>query len=101
MIKLPEPVDDIVVNLLRLANTKLPEDIGWALEAAAGWETNEIAYTQLGAIMDNVKKAEHIGRPMCQDTGIPVFYVRGKFDSGIAKLIEKGVERATREIPLR
>ena len=101
MIKLPEPVDDIVVNLLRLANTKLPVDIGWALEAAAGWETNEIAYTQLGAIMDNVKKAEHIGRPMCQDTGIPVFYVRGRFDSGIAKLIEKGVERATREIPLR
>ncbi len=101
MIKLPEPVDDIVVNLLRLANTKLPEDIGWALEAAAGWETNEIAYTQLGAIMDNVKKAEHIGRPMCQDTGIPVFYVRGRFDSGIAALIAKGVERATKEIPLR
>lgn len=101
MIKLPEPVEDIVVNLLRLANTKLPSDIGWAMEAAAGWETNEIAYTQLGAIMDNVKKAEHIGRPMCQDTGIPVFYVRGKFDSSIAKEIERGVARATESIPLR
>ncbi|MBR2254868.1 MAG: fumarate hydratase [Candidatus Methanomethylophilaceae archaeon] len=101
MIKLPEPVEDVVVNLLRLANTKLPMDIGWALEAAAGWETNEIAYSQLGAIMDNVKKAEHIGRPMCQDTGIPVFYVRGRFDSTISDSIRAGLERATKEIPLR
>ena len=100
MIKLPEPIEDVVVNLLRLANTKLPEDIGWAMEAASGWEQNEIAYTQLGAIMDNVKKAEHVGRPMCQDTGIPVFYVRGKFDSSIGKDIAKAVERATKDIPL-
>jgi fumarate hydratase subunit alpha len=101
MIKLPEPVEDVVYNLIRLANTKLPEDIGWAMEAASGWEQNNIAYTQLGAIMDNVKKAEHIGRPMCQDTGIPVFYVRGKFDSSIGKVISKAVERATKDIPLR
>lgn len=101
MIKLPEPVEDVVVNLLRLANTRLPMDIGWALESAAGWESSEVASTQLGAIMENVKKAEHLGLPMCQDTGIPVFYVRGKFDSSIAKDIAKGVERATSEIPLR
>ena len=101
MIKLPEPVEDVVYNIIRLANTKLPEDIGWAMEAASGWEQNQIAYTQLGAIMDNVKKAEHIGRPMCQDTGIPVFYVRGRFDSSIGKEIAKAVERATKEIPLR
>ena len=101
VIKLSEPVEDIVVNLLRLANTKLPADVGWALEAAAGWETNEVAYTQLGAIMENVKKAEHLGLPMCQDTGIPVFYVRGRFDSPIAGEIARGVERATKAIPLR
>lgn len=101
MIKLPEPVEDVVVNLLRLANTRLPMDIGWALESAAGWESSEVASTQLGAIMENVKKAEHLGLPMCQDTGIPVFYVRGRFDSSIAKDIAKGVERATSEIPLR
>ena len=101
MIKLPEPVDQVVVYLLRLANTKIPEDIGWALEAAGMWENNPVAYTQIGAIMDNLKKAEHMGRPMCQDTGIPVFYVRGRFDSSIAAQIAKGVERATAEIPLR
>ena len=101
MIILPETVDVVVEKLLRLANTRLPHDIGWALEAAAGWETNEIAYSQLGAIMDNVKKAEFLGRPMCQDTGIPVFYVSGKFDSSIAGLIAEGVRKATEKIPLR
>lgn len=101
MITVPETVDVVVERLLRLSNTKLPKDIGWALEAAAGWETNEIAYSQLGCIMDNVKKAEYLGRPMCQDTGIPVFYVSGKFDSSISKLIAEGVERATKTIPLR
>lgn len=101
MITLPETTEDIVVRLLRLANTKLPDDIGWALEAAAGWETGEIAYSQLGTIMDNAKKAEFLGRPMCQDTGIPVFYVSGKFDSSVKEYIENAVRRATEEIPLR
>ena len=101
MKRLLEPTEDVVVNLLRLANTKLPMDIGWALEAAAGWETGEIARTQLGAIMENVKKAEHLGIPMCQDTGIPVFYVKGRFDSSIASKIAEGVRKATASIPLR
>lgn len=101
MITLPETTEDIVVRLLRLASTKLPGDIGWALEAAAGWETGEIAYSQLGAIMDNAKKAEFLGRPMCQDTGLPIFYVRGRFDSSIKKDIENAVRRATAEVPLR
>ena len=101
MIKLPESIDEVVVNLLRLANTKLPTDVGWALEAAAGWETNQTAYYQLGSIMDNVKKAEHLGRPMCQDTGIPIFYVKGKIPKGISDDIAKGVKKATEVIPLR
>lgn len=101
MIKLPEPVEDVIFNLLRASNTKLPGDVGWALEAAAGWETDSTAYSQLGAIMDNVRKSEFLSRPMCQDTGIPVFYVKGKFDSSIIEDIKKGIIRATKEIPLR
>jgi len=101
MITLPETTEDIVVRLIRLASTKLPADIGWALEAAAGWETGEIAYSQLGAIMENAKKAEFLGRPMCQDTGLPIFYVSGKFDSSVKADIEKAVRRATEELPLR
>jgi fumarate hydratase subunit alpha len=101
MIKLPEPLEDVVFNLLKASNTKLPPDVGWALEAAAGWESDPTAYSQLGAIMDNVRKAEFLSRPMCQDTGIPVFFVKGKFDSSMVGAIERGIARATKEIPLR
>ncbi|MDR3205696.1 MAG: fumarate hydratase [Candidatus Methanoplasma sp.] len=101
MIKLPETVEQTVVNILRLANTKLPSDVGWALEAAAAWETDGRASAQLGAILDNVKKAELLGRPMCQDTGIPIFYVKGKIPPSIRQDIAAGVRRATAEIPLR
>ncbi|MBQ5447950.1 MAG: fumarate hydratase [Candidatus Methanomethylophilus sp.] len=101
VVKLPEPREKIIENLLRLANTRLPADIGWALEAAAGWESNPAAATQLAAIMENVRKAEHLSKPMCQDTGIPIFYVRGKFDSSIVKDIREAVENSTKAIPMR
>jgi len=101
MIRIPGSVDDIVAGLLKLANTKLPDDIGWALEAAAAWETGEIARSQLGGMMENVKKAKFLGRPMCQDTGIPVFYVSGKIDAGIEEGIRNGITKATSSVPLR
>ncbi|MCQ2069769.1 MAG: fumarate hydratase [archaeon] len=101
VIKLLEPTVEVVENLLRVANTKLPADIGWAMEAAAGWERNPTAQSQLGAIMENVRKAEHLGKPMCQDTGIPIFYVRGKFDSSIADDIAEAVRNSTKNIPMR
>ncbi len=101
VVKLPEPREKIIENLLRLANTRLPADIGWALEAAAGWESNPAAATQLAAIMENVRKAKHLSKPMCQDTGIPIFYVKGRFDSSIVKDIREAVENSTKAIPMR
>lgn len=101
MIKLPEPLEDVVVNLLRLANTKLPMDIGWALEAAAAWETDAVAVSQLGTVMDNSKKAEFLGRPICQDTGLNSFFLRGNIPNGVEADIRSGLARATRDIPLR
>lgn len=101
VVKLPEPVKNVVENIIRLANTKLPADIVWALEAAAGWETNPAAAAQLGAIMENVKKAEVLARPMCQDTGIPIFWVRGRFDHSIADDIARAVRESTESIPMR
>ena len=76
-------------------------DVVWALEAASEWERNSAAASQLGAILENIRKAELLARPMCQDTGIPIFWVRGKFDSGIIKDITAAVENSTRNIPMR
>ena len=101
VVKLPETRQQIIENIIRLANTKLPADIIWALEAASEWESNTAAASQLGAILENVKKAEVLARPMCQDTGIPIFWVRGKVDCSISADIAAAIENCTKNIPMR
>ncbi|MHA1722866.1 MAG: fumarate hydratase [Candidatus Baldrarchaeia archaeon] len=102
---LVEKIEDTVVNLLRLAVTKLPKDVKEALEAAYEKENNETAKTQLKAILDNITLAEKTRRPMCQDTGVIIFYVSvGDEFKKIGKLPEifrNATIRATKEIPLR
>jgi len=96
-----ELVEKVTVNLLRMAVTLLPRDVVSTLEAALEVETNDIARTQLEAILENIRVAKETGVPMCQDTGVPLFFVRGHHEDGIDQAIRNGVERATVEIPLR
>lgn len=98
---MPESWEDIVLRLLRAAQTRLPPDVKWALEAAAAWESDPTARSQLGAVLDNSSRAEFLVRPMCQDTGLPVFFVKGEVPPDIEEGIAAGVARATVEIPLR
>jgi fumarate hydratase subunit alpha len=55
----------------------------------------------LDTILKNVELGEMRMLPMCQDTGLPLFYISGQCDEGIIPAIRRGVERATRTIPLR
>ncbi|MBU7047541.1 MAG: fumarate hydratase [Theionarchaea archaeon] len=98
-----ETITNTVVELLRKAVTKLPPDIEAALNTAYQKETSEVAKMQFKAILDNIKLAEETTTPMCQDTGIHIFYVTlGNVKTGnMEKAIRTGVERATAEVPLR
>jgi len=73
---LVQKIEDTVVNLLRLAVTRLPKDVKNALKTAYEKEVDETAKTQLKAILDNIMLAEKTERPMCQDTGVIIFYVK-------------------------
>lgn len=94
-------MEDTVVSLLKEAVTSLPNDILSALKNAESNETNEIAKTQLQTILKNINAAENLALPICQDTGIHIFFVSGRILPDIEKEIRSGTERATREIPLR
>ncbi|MBU6997132.1 MAG: fumarate hydratase [Theionarchaea archaeon] len=98
-----ETIQTTVVELLKKAVTKLPPDIEAALNAAYKKETSEAAKMQFKAILDNIKLAEETTTPMCQDTGVHIFYVnKGKPATGnIEKAIRAGVKEATEKIPLR
>lgn len=100
-------IKDITINILKRAEITLPEDVKQALSRAYEQETNEIARVQLKAMLDNVKLAEELQRPLCQDTGLPLFYVTlgsGNVNvnpNDIESGIREGVREATGIIPLR
>jgi fumarate hydratase subunit alpha len=62
------------VELLRKAETKLDEDVISAIRTAYENEDNEIARINLKNILKNLEIAERKNVPMCQDTGLPVFF---------------------------
>jgi fumarate hydratase subunit alpha len=94
-------VEDVTINLLRMAVTSLPEDVLTALRLAEEEETSEIARIQLRTILANVEMADRRTLPMCQDTGLPVFFVSGRCIPHLEEAVRRGVARATSEIPLR
>lgn len=98
-------LEDTIVTLLRLAVTDLPNDVSAGLKHALKKESNETAKSQLKAILDNIRLARESSIPMCQDTGIQIFYltVGSKFPllEKLPEIIKQAVERATQEIPLR
>ncbi|MDW8049200.1 MAG: fumarate hydratase [Nitrososphaerota archaeon] len=98
-------IEDVSVNLLRLAVTRLPEDVKESLEQAYRRETSSIGREQLKAILENVRLAEERSLPICQDTGLISFYLRAgsKFNGleCVEGAIVRAVKRATEEIPLR
>ncbi len=98
-------VEDVAVRLLQLAVTELPHDVKEALKEAYRDEESEAGRTQLEAIIDNVKLAEKTCTPMCQDTGVIIFYVKAgakaKDLDKIEQALREATKRATKEVPLR
>jgi len=94
---------DTIFQLIRRAHTRLPEDVLAGIKAAHKKETEKTPQLQLKNILDNVKIAGEKGIPMCQDTGVPVFFAFGKELNleEIRKTIEGAYSRAEAEIPLR
>jgi len=98
-------VERVAFNLLKQAVIYLPNDVKEALRKAYMDETSEAGKTQLGVILENVELAEKHQVPVCQDTGIIIFYVKAGANlrglSVIEDALVKATRRATREIPLR
>ncbi len=97
-------IHDTTYRLLKKAVTELPPDIKAAINAASKNETDETAKTQLSAILTNLDIAK-TGIPMCQDTGIMIFYVKvgAKFPymGEIKEALTNASRKATVEVPIR
>jgi len=102
---LEKVIEDTVVELFRIAETRLPDDVKRALQAALEREASEAAKSVLRAILRNVELAEQRSIPMCQDTGTPIIYIELGEDfpvkAGLRDIIVRATVRATKEVPLR
>lgn len=94
-----------LVELYRLASTSLPSDVEGALRHARNSELQgSAARFALDSIIENIKIARENSVPLCQDTGLPVFYVKvpqGTKHAAIERAIMRATSLATKKIPLR
>lgn len=100
-----DPMVESFVELIRRASTDLPADVEAALqEARDREEPGSAAAGALATILENVAVARANSTPVCQDTGVPIFYVhhaRELSTHQIRKQLEKAVAEATRRSYLR
>ena len=94
-----------IADLLRKAEIELPDDVVDALRKSEAIEENQVAKSQLQAILKNIELAKNHAVPMCQVTGIMIFFAElgNEFQPGfdLETAIRDAVALATREIPLR
>ena len=99
-------VEDIAKDLYVRALKILPPQVKRGFALLDRDEDDLTAKTILKTMIDNIAVAERTRNLLCQDTGIPIYNVTIGRDvrvDGVALkcAIRRGVERATREHPLR
>ncbi len=100
-----EKMLEVIVELLRRASIRLPRSVKEELGIALAEEGEEITRRQLETILENISIAEKKQVPVCQDTGVPIYFVntgrKFPFGAEIAEILREGTARATKLIPLR
>jgi len=104
-LQIEKVIEDTAVKLLQLAVVQLPHDVKEAIYQAYREEVSEVGKVQLETIIKDIELAEKSNTPMCQDTGVIIFYVKsGAQAEGLDKIenaLTKATRRATKEVPLR
>ena len=94
---------EALVDLYRKAATSLPSDVESALKSAYKKESSN-ARSILSILLENIRIAKKAARPLCQDTGVPVFFIKvplGVSQRELKSTIIQATRIATREVPLR
>ena len=98
-----ETIKESIYELYKQAVIVLSDDVKKSLHEALKIEENELARLNIEAILKNIELAEEKSIPMCQDTGLPVVFVKlGNVDvENLYEGINEGIIKATTEIPIR
>ena len=102
----PDAIEEAAKLLYIRALKILPDDIKQGFVRLDASETDVLARSVLATMIENIAVAERTENLLCQDTGIPIFNVEIGRDVevdgwALKQAIARGVERATRDHPLR
>lgn len=96
---------DGIVELYRKVATSLPPDVEEAIKSSLSGEADgSNARSSLEVIIENIRLARETARPICQDTGVPVFFVKvpvGLSQTELRNTIIDATRIATVKVPLR
>ncbi len=96
---------NIVFNLIQRCSTDLPADIEAGLRSAReAEEEGSTAVSCLDTILLNIRTARENMTPVCQDTGVPLFYAAvpdGYRCAALKDAMKKGIETAAEQNLLR
>ncbi len=96
---------EALFDLVRRTSYELPADVEAALKRAHDEEApGSTAQTILAAFLENMRLAREKQVPLCQDTGMPQFFIHhppGLSHRALRRACEEAVMRATREEYLR
>ena len=101
-----EDIVKSVKDMILYSATNLPKDACDALENAYKNEKSDVCKAVLTQIMQNADIARNEARPLCQDTGLAVFFVKVGEDvkvvgGSLKKAINEGTEQGYKEGYLR
>lgn len=100
-----QDITENLVELIKSTSTDLSPDVEHALRAAWKNEADgSAAKDALKTILENVELSRRTGRPICQDTGTPIFYVwhpEGWSQRKLKEQILAAIREATKKAYLR
>jgi fumarate hydratase subunit alpha/L(+)-tartrate dehydratase alpha subunit len=99
-------LSSISADLYKRALTSLPADVRIAIDSAASRERDKGALVRFRVMQDAVSTSDRTGIIVCQDTGIPIFFltIGTDFLVNVVELeqsLTEGIERSTAQYNLR
>ena len=104
-IKAADKLSSILAGLVSLTAKYLSDDVLNRLKELQARETSALAQANYSAMLNNVRMAEDLNRPICQDTGLVQFYIQAgtafPYLAELENCLKDAVIQATVSAPLR
>ncbi|KUO80475.1 fumarate hydratase [Vulcanisaeta sp. EB80] len=105
MPSLEDSIKEAAKAIVKMASVSPADDVVNALKNAVKIEIHEPSKVQLNAILTNIDLARQYNAAVCQDTGVPTFFIKlgdgFPIRSKLFSILTEAVREVTKELPLR